>query len=128
MEQRKWFVDYLPTVTWPRYTDKWYPDWSNDPINGTSQLDENGTTVLPYTTKDPGTPIFDSYKMKALDYRYKGAEPARGTLKQDPKQFGGLEYDEYPTEIQCSSCVLKRFKLGFMSRWGEVYNEIKGQA
>jgi hypothetical protein len=67
-------------------------------------------------------------KMQALDYCYKGAEPARGTLKQDPKQFGGLEYDEYLTEIQCSSCFLNRFKLGFMSRWGEVYNEIKGQA
>jgi hypothetical protein len=27
LEQDKWFVEYLPTVTWPQYTDKWYPDW-----------------------------------------------------------------------------------------------------
>ncbi|KAI4693341.1 uncharacterized protein J4E88_001712 [Alternaria novae-zelandiae] len=128
MEQRKWFVEYLPTVTWPSFTEKWYPDWFNDPINGTNRIDENGTTIMPYTIVDPGTPIFNSHKEQALDFRYKGAEPARGTLKQDPNQFGGLEYDEYPTEIQCSSCFLKRFKLGFMSRWGEVYNEVKQQA
>ena len=27
LEERKWFVEYLPTVTWPSYTEKWYPDW-----------------------------------------------------------------------------------------------------
>jgi hypothetical protein len=27
LEQDKWFIEYLPTVTWPQYTGKWYPDW-----------------------------------------------------------------------------------------------------
>lgn len=27
LEQRQWFLEYLPTVTWPTYTEKWYPDW-----------------------------------------------------------------------------------------------------
>lgn len=32
-----------------------------------------------------------------------------------------LEYDEYPIEIQCSKCILSRFKLGFSSQWGEPW-------
>jgi len=56
----------------------------------------------------------------ALDYRYHGPGPAQGTLNSSL----GLEYDEYPLEIQCSSCFLQRFKLGFMSRWGETYKSV----
>ncbi|KAH2126337.1 hypothetical protein KXV35_006781, partial [Aspergillus fumigatus] len=124
LEQDKWFVEYLPTVTWPQYTDKWYPDWINDPLNGTNAVDENGTVLLPYDTVPPPQPTFNSGRKAALDYRYIGKPPAEGTLNSSL----GLEYDEYPLEIQCSPCFLQRFKLGFMSRWGETYNEVKAQA
>ncbi|PVI07195.1 carbohydrate-binding module family 50 protein [Periconia macrospinosa] len=126
LEERKWFLEYLPSVTWPEHTQKWYPDWSNDPINGTNAVDENGTTILPYNTVPPPVPTFDSGIEQALDYLYHGPGPASGRV--NPNSTMGLEYDEYPLEIQCSSCFLQRFRLGFMSRWGETFNEVKGQA
>lgn len=52
-----------------------------------------------------------------MDYTYKGPGPAPGSLNSTL----ALEYDEYPLEIQCSSCYLQRFKLGFMSRFGEIW-------
>jgi hypothetical protein len=125
LDEKKWFLEFLPTTTWPKYTDKWYPDWSNDPVNGTSRVDKNGTTILPYNTVPPPVATFESGMKQALDYRTLPA-PATGTL--NPNSTIGLEYDEYPLEIQCSSCFLQRFKLGFMSRWGETYDDVKGQA
>ncbi|KAF2732644.1 hypothetical protein EJ04DRAFT_390869, partial [Polyplosphaeria fusca] len=122
LDQRKWFTDKLTTVTWPKYTSKWYPDWANDPVNGTNRIDpENGTAVLPYNTVPYPKPTFNSGIKQALDYRYHGPGPAVGKLNPNETVGLGLEYDEYPTEIQCSSCFLQRFKLGFMSRWGETW-------
>ena len=51
-------------------------------------------------------------KLTALDYRYHGHGPVQGS----PNSTIGLEYGEYPLEIQCSTCFLERFKLGVQSR------------
>lgn len=56
-------------------------------------------------------------QLLALDYVYTGHPEAMGDLSSAVI----LEYDEYPLEIQCSSCFLQRFKLGFSSRRGEEY-------
>lgn len=29
LEQNDWVLEALPSVTWPTYTDKTYPDWSS---------------------------------------------------------------------------------------------------
>lgn len=84
-------------MTWPEFTDKWYPDWANDPVKGTNYVDQNGTTILPYNTVPPAVPTFDSGISQALDYRYRPAPP-KGSL--NPNSTIGLEYDEYPLEIQ----------------------------
>ncbi|KAF1972802.1 hypothetical protein BU23DRAFT_568650 [Bimuria novae-zelandiae CBS 107.79] len=99
--QRKWFTDKLSKVTWPTNTDKWYPDWRNDPVNGTNAIDpENGTIIMPYNTVSYPKPTFDSGIKQALDYRYHGPGPAIGKLNPNEAVGQGLEYDEYPLEIQ----------------------------
>lgn len=45
---------------------------------------------------------------------------ANGSLGPNSHAGLGLEYDEYPQEIQCSNCFLEWFKLGFTSQWGET--------
>jgi hypothetical protein len=128
LDQRKWFTDQQPKVTWPQNTNKTYPDWNYDPVNGTNARDENGTIILPYNTVPYPVPTFNSGVKQALDYRYHGPGPAVGKLKPNVTVGIGLEYDEYPLEIQCSTCFLQRFKLGFMSRWGETFDDVKSQA
>lgn len=117
LEQDSWYLQYLSTVTWPTYTNKTYPDWSYDPIDGTNELDEDGNVIPPYNTVPQPQPTFHSGQKSALDYVYTGRNAPVGDLGSNQT----LEYDEYPLEIQCSKCFLDRFKLGFASRWGELY-------
>ncbi|ESZ92887.1 hypothetical protein SBOR_6750 [Sclerotinia borealis F-4128] len=38
-----------------------------------------------------------------------------------------LDFDEYPLEIQCSSCFLQKFKVGYESAWGNTWDEVTEQ-
>ncbi|PSK36695.1 hypothetical protein B9Z65_1878 [Elsinoe australis] len=109
-------------ATWPKYTNKTYPDWANDPINGTNVVDDSGVVVQPYDDPQPlntWVPNDDT----AYQYFYTGGadlDPNYGWNKT-------LEYDEYPLEVQCAQCPLSRFKLGFASQWGEPWTDVMAQ-
>ncbi|RDW67396.1 uncharacterized protein DSM5745_09262 [Aspergillus mulundensis] len=97
----------------------------NDPEYGTNAVDENGTVILPYQDPPPANVEYSvNLGYASLDYWYNRTEPLtdRGWTNTSI-----LEYDEYPLEIQCSTCFLERFKLGFSSQFGEGYDDVTEQ-
>ncbi|KAI9877824.1 MAG: hypothetical protein M1830_002721 [Pleopsidium flavum] len=94
-----------------------------DPISGTANVNtSDGTIIPPYFDPAP-TENYSYHGPSALDYFYTGGPRQAVNLGWQMT----LEYDEYPTEIQCSACWLNRFKLGFATQWGETYNEVTAQ-
>lgn len=104
------------SATWPRFTNKTYPDFDYSP-DGTPQEDMDGNYVDNFEPLskfvDYGVPLDLSgqdYYQDGLNLSYIG----HGWPE-------ALEYDEYPIEIQCSECFLAQYRLGIESQWGEVY-------
>ncbi|KAL4901141.1 hypothetical protein BDW74DRAFT_181995 [Aspergillus multicolor] len=128
LEQEDWTLQALEakgSVTWPAHINKTYPDWSYDPDYGTNAVDENGTVILPYQDPPPANVEYSvNLGYASLDYWYNRTDPLpdRGWTNTSI-----LEYDEYPLEIQCSTCFLERFKLGFSSQFGEGYDDVTEQ-
>jgi hypothetical protein len=105
-------------ATWPLYTNKTYPNWQyND--NGSPLLDEDRNNVV-----NPFNPV-PSFQWPNLTGPSWSGKDFYVTV--DDAEFSSwgtsemFEWDEYPLEIQCSSCFLSLFRLGIESQWGEVY-------
>jgi len=59
-----------------------------------------------------------SGQMQSFDYYYERS----GMIADD--NYGwpvALEYDEYPLEVQCSSCWINKFVYGYNNTWGDVW-------
>ena len=106
-------------ATWPLYTNKTYPDWSGDPVNGAPKLDaEENIIENPFNPP----PVFVWTNITDMDWT--GKDYFVPAMDNDSSIWGTtemLEYDEFPLQIQCSSCFLDHFVLGIESQWGEVY-------
>ena len=90
-------------ATWPENTYKCYFDAQADHWEYTQ--DENGTCYNPFDffVWPNATDSSGSSHLAALDYYMNRGEPI------DDDNYGWplpLEFDEYPIEIQCSSCFL----------------------
>ncbi|KUI66076.1 hypothetical protein VM1G_02487 [Cytospora mali] len=127
MVEESWDIAALNNsgnATWPMYTNKTYPNFDDDPDNGTPTEDIDGNLV---DNSNP-SPSFSDYGlnlsvMLGQDYYQDG-------ISMDYQGHGwptALDYDEYPLEIQCSECFLAQYKLGIESQWGEVYDEVSDQ-
>lgn len=127
MVEESWDIAALNNsgkATWPVFTNKTYPNFDDDPDNGTPSQDPDGNLV---DNSDP-SPSFSDYGlnltvMLGQDYYQDG-------VSMDYEGHGwptALEYDEYPLEIQCSECFLAQYRLGIESQWGEVYDEVSDQ-
>ncbi|MCJ1415007.1 hypothetical protein MMC32_001337 [Xylographa parallela] len=112
-------------ATWPNYTQKTFYDISSG--SWAPFTDLNGTLADPYdydiwlNASDVG--ILEG-QMTGLDYYVVRPEPS------DDSNFGWtvpLFPDQYPLQIQCSSCFLQRFLYGMESTWGDVWDEISSQ-
>jgi hypothetical protein len=89
-------------ATWPSHTNKCYFDVSNG--HWGYQRDVDGTCLDIFDFwYDKASDQAGLTKMAAADYFIKKPDPI------DDDNYGWyepLEYDEYPLEIQCSSCFL----------------------
>lgn len=89
------------SATWPTHTNKCYIDVS---IGSWSySTDFNGTCTEPFTFSWDNATDTQLSQMAALDYYVDRPDPI------DDDNYGWyepLEFDEYPLEIQCSSCFL----------------------
>lgn len=106
-------------ATWPLYTNKTYPNWVDDPFEGAPLLDADGN-IVENPFNDP--PVFTWTNITDMDWT--GKDYFVPATADDSLIWGTtemLEYDEFPLQIQCSSCFLDRFILGIQSQWGEVY-------
>ncbi|KAH8799634.1 hypothetical protein F5884DRAFT_111945 [Xylogone sp. PMI_703] len=109
------------TATWPNYTTKLYPDPLN---NWEVATDVDGTPIeRPRKIQVNASDLQWDLPPAGEDYYIQ--RPTNITL--DDSNYGwyqALEYDEYPLEIQCSSCFLNKFLLGIESQYGDIYDEI----
>lgn len=89
-------------ATWPTNTYKCYFDAQEFYWGYT--VDENDTCYDPFEFEwSNATGVAGSNQLAALDYYMDRGEPI------DDDNYGWplpLEFDEYPLEIQCSSCFL----------------------
>ncbi|RMY32967.1 hypothetical protein D0866_06242 [Hortaea werneckii] len=126
--EQQWDVDSLDLkghATWPAYTEKMYPDFSEGDYDGSPAEDVDGTQLD--LSDDPIMwPEWVSQlqlEESGEDYFLEPTSPYwRGHGHGVP-----LESDEYPLEIQCSECFLAQFRHGIESKWGEVYDEVSDQ-
>lgn len=112
-------------ATWPTSTNKTYYDISQgswDPY-----VDENGTLADPFSddiwVKAADVNISPN-QMTGLDYYVQRLPPSDNT------NFGWptiLSADEYPLEIQCSSCFQQRYIHGLESTWGDIWDIMSSQ-
>jgi len=127
---RSWNIQALEdsdAATWPNHTTKLYPRTS-DP-SWPDYVDENGTAV------DPFVDSFYRYARPAGSIVPGGTDAFQDYLRdEDPTgedlNYGWpeiLEFDEFPLEVQCSSCFIDKFKYGLSSTWGDVFDEITVQ-
>ena len=103
----RWHIGDMVTAgqaTWPENPPRCYIDFSLESFDFLT--DENGTCYDPFDDNE-GSADYDNYypldQMAALDYFMDRGEPV------SDGNYGWaepLEYDEYPLEIQCSSCML----------------------
>ncbi|KAJ5219686.1 hypothetical protein N7468_008890 [Penicillium chermesinum] len=111
----------LDKATWPTYTNKCYYDVSYGDWEWF--YFENGTCLEPFDDYfQDATDANGLNQLAAWDY-YVDRPPA---INDD--NYGWtepLEWDEYPLEMQCSSCFLQKFKHGFESSWGEIWEYVQ---
>ncbi|KAF7884808.1 hypothetical protein EAF00_010626 [Botryotinia globosa] len=110
-------------ATWPVNPQKCYLDSTQGVWEHLT--DENGTCTEPDWEELDS--VFDTSgrdDMSAMDYYVNAADPI------DDDNYGwisALDFDEYPLEIQCSSCFLQKFKAGYESAWGNTWDEVTEQ-
>jgi len=133
------------TVQWPNNTYKLYPDFVDDDDGGPAQVFANGTS-LPLSWIQPSIQWAnanfqnnasvqgnlagpDYYVTRNQTYSNYGyllpcIKQNQGSLRRADLRHSwpyALNYDEYPNQIQCSSCFLQKFQYGITSAWGNVY-------
>ena len=111
-------------ATWPVNPPKTYYDISSGSWDPYTDL--NGTLASPYDYDIwlNASAVGSTGQMTGLDYY------VQRPLPSDDSNYGWtapLDADEYPLEIQCSSCFTQRFLYGMGSRWGDVWDEISTQ-
>lgn len=113
------------TATWPTQTNKTF--YVFDEHGWEPYTDENGTLANPYDDNIwyPAASVgILTDRMAGLDYWMERHEPT------DDSNYGWskpLDADEYPLEIQCSSCFLQRYIYGMESTWGTVWDIMSSQ-
>ncbi|KAA8564642.1 hypothetical protein MFRU_013g01880 [Monilinia fructicola] len=124
--ENSWNITTMVTngaATWPVNPPKCYLDSSQ--YVWEHLTDENGICIEP--DWDELDSVFDTSgrdEMSAMDYYADAAEP----IDDDNYGWvGALDFDEYPLEIQCSSCFLQNFKAGYESPWGNTWDEVTEQ-
>ena len=89
-------------ATWPQNTTKCYFDLSEGYWGYI--LDYDGTCLSPFNDDwVNATDAIGATQMAALDYYVTQPEPIND---DNYGWYDALEFDEYPLEIQCSSCFL----------------------
>jgi hypothetical protein len=91
------------TATWPNHTTKCYYDSREGYWEIYTDEDGNCTSPYDFFWYDATDPIAPSGQMGAEDYYYDKTDPINDDNYGWPDP---LEFDEYPLEIQCSSCFL----------------------
>ncbi|KAI6878955.1 hypothetical protein KC360_g8998 [Hortaea werneckii] len=126
--EQQWDVDSLDQnghATWPAYTEKIYPDFSEGDYEGSPAEDVDGTLID--LSDDP---IMWPKWLSQQQVEESGEDYFFEPISLDWRGHGHdlpLEYDEYPLEIQCSECFLAQYRYGIESKWGEVYDEVSDQ-
>ncbi|KAK3933532.1 hypothetical protein QBC46DRAFT_463001 [Diplogelasinospora grovesii] len=111
-------------ATWPNNTQKCYLGSSEGYWQ--HYTDGNGTCIEPEWGHEKSS-VFETSGytgMAAMDYYYTVPAPI------DDDNYGWaeiLDFDEYPLEIQCSSCFLQKFKYGYEGSWGNTWDELTEQ-
>lgn len=121
VEEQTWNITQLNNsgkATWPTHTNKTYPNWywNND---GSPLYDVDGTLLQDIWEELPAFQHLDALALSPT-----GQDLYSGQASPDYSNYGWpvrLEYDEYPLQIQCTSCFVNQFLLGIESQWGEVY-------
>ncbi|ETS76495.1 hypothetical protein PFICI_11882 [Pestalotiopsis fici W106-1] len=116
----------LEEATWPTYTNKCYytangGDWLPLVDYDNSCLNPFDHSVI-YTSVDNLVSLGGA--KTAIEYYKELPDPI------DDDNYGWsepLDFDEYPLEIQCSSCFLSRFEYGLTNQWGDAWDEITEQ-
>lgn len=125
MVEESWDVDALVAsgqATWPTFTQKEYPDFTEGKTDGAPARDIDGTLI-----DNSDDPIIWPAWEYHVDLEDSGEDYFQEPIPPDWRGHGyddPLEYDEYPLEIQCSECFLARYKRGIESQWGEVYEYV----
>ncbi|KAF7872589.1 hypothetical protein EAF04_003509 [Stromatinia cepivora] len=113
----------LDGATWPKNTQKCYLGSSEGYWE--HYTGDNDTCIEPeWTTLESVFETSGRDQMSAMDYYTDAPDPI------DDDNYGWpevLDFDEYPLEIQCSSCFLQRFKVGYESTWGNSWDEVTEQ-
>ncbi|KAI7495045.1 hypothetical protein KC367_g7660 [Hortaea werneckii] len=126
--EQQWDVDSLDRnghATWPAYTEKIYPDFSEGDYEGSPAEDVDGTLID--LSDDP---IMWPEWLSQQQVEESGEDYFLEPISLDWRGHGHdlpLEYDEYPLEIQCSECFLAQYRYGIESKWGEVYDKVSDQ-
>ncbi|KAI7081910.1 hypothetical protein KC356_g8771 [Hortaea werneckii] len=126
--EQQWDVDSLDQnghATWPAYTEKIYPDFSEGDYEGSPAEDVDGTLID--LSDDP---IMWPKWLSQQQVEESGEDYFLEPISLDWRGHGHdlpLEYDEYPLEIQSSECFLAQYRYGIESKWGEVYDEVSDQ-
>ncbi|KAF2121004.1 hypothetical protein BDV96DRAFT_641641 [Lophiotrema nucula] len=111
-------------ATWPQHTKKCYMDANN--FHWDYVTDEEGNCTFPFENNiwQNASDVAKPGQMAAMDYYMDVLDPI------DDDNYGWplpLEYDEYPLEIQCSSCFQKLFEYGHTSIWGDPWDDLMEQ-
>ncbi|KAI7336596.1 hypothetical protein KC315_g2680 [Hortaea werneckii] len=126
--EQQWDVDSLDRnghATWPAYTEKIGPDFSEGDYEGSPAEDVDGTLID--LSDDP---IMWPEWLSQQQVEESGEDYFLEPISLDWQGHGHdlpLEYDEYPLDIQCSECFLAQYRYGIESKWGEVYVEVSDQ-
>ncbi|KAL4880347.1 hypothetical protein BJY04DRAFT_219343 [Aspergillus karnatakaensis] len=110
-------------ATWPTYTNKCYYDISNGHWGYQTDVDGTCLDLFDFSFGNASDEA-GATNMAAADYFITKSDPI------DDDNYGWyepLEFDEYPVEIQCSSCFLKKFNHGLENTWGDVWDNITAQ-
>jgi hypothetical protein len=124
--EETWDVDSLNAsgrATWPTNVEKLYPDFSDGNWNGSPAEDVDGNLL-----DQSDDPISWPASASDLDLKDAGEDYFLDPISPNWRGHGydsALEYDEYPLEIQCSTCFLAQYRHGIESKWGEVYEEVQ---
>ncbi|GAM83791.1 hypothetical protein ANO11243_017810 [Dothideomycetidae sp. 11243] len=113
------------SATWPSNTAKCYPNLASDSIDAT--LDTNGSCINTFDVsvfQDNTLGWTASGQVQAADFYSSRGAPNPNDNYGWPQP---LEADEYPLQIQCSSCFVQKYIYGYSSTWGDLWDTISQQ-